>query len=77
MRRRGFTLIELHDLVTGDENQGGPVYAAPIADSYHPGGVNCLIGDGSVRFIKSSIGGITWRGLGTTAGGEVISGDSL
>jgi prepilin-type processing-associated H-X9-DG protein len=46
------------------------------ARSYHPGGVNVLIGDGSVRFIKSSINGATWRGLGTVSGGEVISADA-
>jgi prepilin-type N-terminal cleavage/methylation domain-containing protein/prepilin-type processing-associated H-X9-DG protein len=65
-----------YDIVTTDENQGGPVYAALDADSYHPGGVNCLMGDGSVRFIKDSVNGLTWRALGTIAGGEVISGDS-
>jgi prepilin-type N-terminal cleavage/methylation domain-containing protein/prepilin-type processing-associated H-X9-DG protein len=41
--------------------------------SYHPGGVNVLFGDGSVRFIKDSINVITWRALGTRAGGEVVS----
>jgi prepilin-type N-terminal cleavage/methylation domain-containing protein len=65
-----------YDLVTHDENQGGPTFAALTADSYHPGGVNCLIGDGSVRFIKDSVNGLAWRALGTIAGGEVISADS-
>jgi len=65
-----------YDLVTSDENQGGPVYAALTADSYHPGGVNCLLGDGSVRFVKTTINGPTWRALGTIAGGEVISADA-
>jgi prepilin-type processing-associated H-X9-DG protein len=46
------------------------------SDSYHPGGVNALMGDGSVRFIKNSINLLTWWGLGTIAGGEVISSDS-
>ncbi len=41
--------------------------------SAHPGGVNLLMGDGSVRFIKNSIGLPTWRALGTIKGGEVIS----
>jgi prepilin-type N-terminal cleavage/methylation domain-containing protein/prepilin-type processing-associated H-X9-DG protein len=65
-----------YDLVTHDENQGGATFAALTADSYHPGGVNCLMGDGSVRFIKDSINGLAWRALGTIAGGEVISSDS-
>jgi len=45
--------------------------------SLHPGGVNVLLLDGSVRFIKSTIGLPTWNALGTRAGGEVISADSL
>lgn len=45
--------------------------------SFHPGGVNVLMGDGSVRFIKSTVSLPAWRGLGTRAGGEVISSDSL
>jgi prepilin-type processing-associated H-X9-DG protein len=53
-----------------------PVYGAITARSYHPGGVNVLFADGSVRFAKSTIDGATWRALGTVAGGEVISGDS-
>jgi prepilin-type N-terminal cleavage/methylation domain-containing protein/prepilin-type processing-associated H-X9-DG protein len=46
------------------------------ADSYHAGGVNVLLADGSVKFVKSSINQITWWGLGTIAGGEVIGGDA-
>jgi prepilin-type N-terminal cleavage/methylation domain-containing protein/prepilin-type processing-associated H-X9-DG protein len=64
------------DLVSMDENNGGPTYAAVTARSYHPGGVNALLGDGSVRFVKNSINGAAWRALGTIAGGEVISSDS-
>jgi prepilin-type N-terminal cleavage/methylation domain-containing protein/prepilin-type processing-associated H-X9-DG protein len=46
------------------------------ASSYHPGGVNVAMLDGSVKFIKSSINRPTWRALSTMAGGEVISADS-
>jgi prepilin-type processing-associated H-X9-DG protein len=46
------------------------------ADSYHPGGINALMADGSVKFMKDSTNQITWWGLGTIAGGEVISSDS-
>jgi prepilin-type N-terminal cleavage/methylation domain-containing protein/prepilin-type processing-associated H-X9-DG protein len=65
-----------YDMVTTDENQCGPTYAALTADSYHPGGVNCLLADGSVKFIKNSVNGLAWRALGTIAGGEVISADA-
>jgi prepilin-type N-terminal cleavage/methylation domain-containing protein/prepilin-type processing-associated H-X9-DG protein len=46
------------------------------ASSAHPGGVNCVFGDGSVRFIKNSISRMTWWGLGTRANGEIITSDS-
>ncbi len=42
------------------------------ARSYHSGGVNVLLGDGSVRFVNNGIGAATWRGLATRAGGEVL-----
>jgi prepilin-type processing-associated H-X9-DG protein len=43
--------------------------------SYHPGGVNVLMGDGSVRFLKDTVNVVTLRGLVTLKGGEVISAD--
>jgi prepilin-type N-terminal cleavage/methylation domain-containing protein/prepilin-type processing-associated H-X9-DG protein len=46
------------------------------SDSYHPGGVNVLMADGHVQFIKDSVNQRNWWGLGTIAGGEVISSDS-
>jgi prepilin-type N-terminal cleavage/methylation domain-containing protein len=46
------------------------------AQSNHPGGVNILISDGSVRFAKDAINQSVWWALGTRAGGEVISADS-
>ncbi|MDG3002532.1 DUF1559 family PulG-like putative transporter [Paludisphaera mucosa] len=45
--------------------------------SRHPGGVNVLLGDGSVRLIKDSISTPTWRALSSKAGGEVVSADAL
>ena len=53
-----------------------PTYAAITARSFHSGGVNALMMDGSVRFVKNSIALNIWRGLGTRAGGEVLSADS-
>ena len=46
------------------------------AQSYHPGGVNALFADGSVRFLKNTIAIYTYWGLGTRAGNETISGDA-
>jgi len=47
------------------------------ARSYHPGGVNTLLSDGSVRFVKDSISQNTWWSLGTRANGEVIDASSF
>jgi prepilin-type N-terminal cleavage/methylation domain-containing protein/prepilin-type processing-associated H-X9-DG protein len=47
------------------------------ADSKHSGGVNTLMGDGSVKFIKDSINMMTWMALGTKANGEVIDGSAF
>jgi len=41
--------------------------------SRHPGGVNFLFADGSVRFIHNNIDEVTWVGLGTRAGGEALA----
>jgi prepilin-type N-terminal cleavage/methylation domain-containing protein/prepilin-type processing-associated H-X9-DG protein len=46
------------------------------ASSFHSGGVNVCFGDGSVRFIKTSIAMNIWWALGTRANGEVISSDA-
>src|SRR5262249_3488754 len=40
--------------------------------SYHPGGVNIVLADGSVRFVSDGISLATWKKLGTRSGGEVI-----
>ena len=44
--------------------------------SFHPGGANVLMCDGSVKFLKSSTSWPVVWSLGTRAGGEVISADS-
>ena len=43
--------------------------------SLHPGGVNFSACDGSVKFIKNSVNLAAYRGLGTIAGGEIVSSD--
>jgi prepilin-type N-terminal cleavage/methylation domain-containing protein/prepilin-type processing-associated H-X9-DG protein len=44
--------------------------------SFHSGGVNMLLLDGSVRFIKNSIGAQPYYAQATIAGNEVVSADS-
>jgi prepilin-type N-terminal cleavage/methylation domain-containing protein/prepilin-type processing-associated H-X9-DG protein len=43
------------------------------ARSRHPGGVNAMLADGSVRFVKNSINLVPWRALGSRNGREVVS----
>ncbi|MFM7318166.1 MAG: DUF1559 domain-containing protein [bacterium] len=64
------------DINSSREKLGRASFAAVTARSYHPGGVHALLGDGSVRFVKSTISGQVWRSLGTVAGGEILSADS-
>lgn len=48
-------------------------YAVVTSRSYHSGGVNSLLMDGSVRFIAQTIEQGLWRALGTRSSGEVLS----
>jgi prepilin-type N-terminal cleavage/methylation domain-containing protein/prepilin-type processing-associated H-X9-DG protein len=59
-----------------DVNSASALGCYATASSWHPGGVNALMADGSVRFMKNSINQTTWWALGTRANGEVISSDS-
>jgi prepilin-type N-terminal cleavage/methylation domain-containing protein/prepilin-type processing-associated H-X9-DG protein len=43
------------------------------ASSYHTGGVNVVLADGSVRFFSDSIDFPSWQAYGSRAGGEVIA----
>ena len=63
------------DCVSNDYTPGPGLYTAngfKAARSRHPGGVNLLLGDGSVRFVVNSIDLTTWRALATRSGGEVF-----
>jgi prepilin-type N-terminal cleavage/methylation domain-containing protein/prepilin-type processing-associated H-X9-DG protein len=53
------------------------IYGAQPPSSWHNGssGVNVLFADGSVKWIKNTVNMLTWWGIGTQAGGEVISAD--
>lgn len=63
------------DIISVRERLGGPTFAAITSRSYHPGGVQSLLGDGSVRFMSESIDGFVWRALGTVGQGETIPGN--
>ncbi|SIO65595.1 prepilin-type N-terminal cleavage/methylation domain-containing protein/prepilin-type processing-associated H-X9-DG domain-containing protein [Singulisphaera sp. GP187] len=45
--------------------------------SRHAGGVNTLLGDGSVRFVKNTVNQAVWIGLNTIGSGEVLSADAF
>jgi prepilin-type processing-associated H-X9-DG protein len=47
-----------------------------VANSNHSGGVNVLMSDGSVKFIKNSINWGVWWALGTRANSETIPADA-
>jgi prepilin-type processing-associated H-X9-DG protein len=64
-----------YDCVANLSEPGPRQYTAvgfKAARSNHPGGVNLLLADGSVRFINNNIDPAIWTALSTRAGGEVV-----
>jgi prepilin-type N-terminal cleavage/methylation domain-containing protein len=49
---------------------------AITASSRHPGIVNCLLMDASVRAVKNTVNNNTWWAISSMSGGEVVSADS-
>jgi prepilin-type N-terminal cleavage/methylation domain-containing protein/prepilin-type processing-associated H-X9-DG protein len=61
-----------------DNREDGRAMSTLInASSNHPGGVNVLFMDGSVRFIKSSVNYQAWYAIATPDSGEVVSSDAF
>jgi prepilin-type processing-associated H-X9-DG protein len=58
-------------------SQGDQAGANEEPFSFHPGGVNALFGDGSVRFIKSTVNLAAFRAILSLNAGEVVSADSF
>jgi prepilin-type processing-associated H-X9-DG protein len=59
-------------------NTGGGQYRTLVgASSNHPGGVNVGFVDGSVHFVKNSVAQMSWWGIDTKQGGEIVSASSL
>jgi prepilin-type N-terminal cleavage/methylation domain-containing protein/prepilin-type processing-associated H-X9-DG protein len=54
------------DCGNGSHNKG-----LSTARSYHPGGVNLLLCDGSVRFVPDTVDLATWRAIATRGSGDV------
>jgi prepilin-type N-terminal cleavage/methylation domain-containing protein/prepilin-type processing-associated H-X9-DG protein len=69
-----------------DGSYGGTSYPLPMdndavdtmigASSFHPGGVNVLFMDGSVRFIKNTVNYNAWLAIHSLEGGEAVSSDA-
>jgi prepilin-type N-terminal cleavage/methylation domain-containing protein/prepilin-type processing-associated H-X9-DG protein len=57
---------------TVDKINAGAISGLFTARSMHPGGVNVMMMDGSVRFVSDSIDLSTWRALATRADGEQL-----
>ena len=82
-----FEVVEADDSsATNEATAQGAVNAAAVAaqdvlsfvgsfGSRHPGGQNCAFGDGSVRFMKSSMANVVGRRLANRADGELLSAD--
>jgi prepilin-type N-terminal cleavage/methylation domain-containing protein len=65
-------------MVYNDIGQDGRATITLVnASSLHPGGINMLCMDGSVRFVKTSVNYQTWYALATPNYGEVIDMSSL
>ena len=65
-----------HGNYTHKPNSDKPLWDPDVFWCFHPGGCNFLFGDGSVRFLKTTINGRPYQYLMTRGGGEVISSDS-
>jgi prepilin-type N-terminal cleavage/methylation domain-containing protein/prepilin-type processing-associated H-X9-DG protein len=57
--------------ITAAPCQTGSDNMVLYARSLHGGGVNVVLADGSVRFVRDSVDANVWLGLGTRASGEV------
>jgi type II secretory pathway pseudopilin PulG len=59
--------------INGSTSDGDGYAMRLSARSWHAGGVNAGLADGSIRFVTNQINLDIWRGVGSTNGGEVVS----
>lgn len=65
--------IKINKNIAGAALTGTLVETVTIgSSSYHPGGTQVLLGDGSVRFVSDSIAIQTWENLSRRADGQVL-----
>jgi prepilin-type N-terminal cleavage/methylation domain-containing protein/prepilin-type processing-associated H-X9-DG protein len=76
INNKAFPSHEATQYPTTNTTQGNSAGADDEIFGFHPGGVNALLGDGSVRFLKESLNIIVQRSLITPSGGEVVSTDA-
>jgi prepilin-type N-terminal cleavage/methylation domain-containing protein/prepilin-type processing-associated H-X9-DG protein len=81
--QRGFILTSLytHTMTPNSKSRDCTVFPTfdqghLAARSFHPGGVNAAMADGSVRFIRDTITLTAWKALGTRCGGEIVESQS-
>jgi prepilin-type N-terminal cleavage/methylation domain-containing protein/prepilin-type processing-associated H-X9-DG protein len=76
----GKTMTYSHTQLPNRRSCGGPDFGRfgnlISASSNHPGGVNVLFADGSVRFVKSTVNYQAWYAIATISNGEVLSADA-
>ncbi|MCA9226349.1 MAG: DUF1559 domain-containing protein [Planctomycetales bacterium] len=67
---------QIYDVDFTSSREGGSLtnltYATVTSRSYHPGGAQISLTDGSTRFVAETIDIITWRSLTTRDGREVV-----
>jgi prepilin-type processing-associated H-X9-DG protein len=73
--RQGMCISVPYAPCIGTSTSWNPKRITFTARSHHPGGVNLLLGDGSVRFVSNNINLSTWRALSSPNGGEVLGND--
>lgn len=66
----GTNIPQGHPMSCSQTMASGTTWAS--ARSYHPGGVNAAMCDGSVHFFATTIQRATWQALATRAGGEAV-----
>jgi prepilin-type N-terminal cleavage/methylation domain-containing protein/prepilin-type processing-associated H-X9-DG protein len=74
----GYTHIQTPNKTACEFSGGLNAYEGIVGpSSHHPGGVNVVMLDGSVKFIKDSITPATWHAIGTHRGGETVDTSSF